>query len=267
MEKEFGSDPRFILEKSTENLGFAGGNNALAKIARGRYLLLLNPDTVVLDGALDTLVDFADAHPEHRIWGGRTVFEDGSLNPWSCWGPYSLWSIFTASVGLRAMFSRTAMFDPRSYGGWQRDTVREVAVVTGCLFLIDRAAWEQLGGFDPEFFMYGEETDLCMRAVRELGARPIITPEATIIHHGGASEKVFEDKIIRLLDAELRLHRRNFSPIKFMMAHRMTLIGVWIRSTVYSLWNTLRGRKEKAAWRGIWKRRVEWAYRSKAKAQ
>ena len=259
VEEEFGDDPRFRIRKSTENLGFAGGNNELAKEARGRYLLLLNPDTVVLDGALDKLVDFAESHPEHRIWGGRTIFEDGTLNPWSCWGPYTLWSIFSASIGLRAIFPRSAVFDPRSYGGWQRDTVREVAIVTGCLFLIDRSAWEQLGGFDSEFFMYGEETDLCMRATREFGARPIITPDATIIHHGGASEKIFEDKVIRLLDAEVRLFRRNFSTLKFMIAYRMTLFGVWFRATGYAMLNTIRGRKEQAVWRGIWKRRAEWA--------
>lgn len=262
IQAEFGTDPRFVLKQSKANLGFAGGNNSIAAEARGRFLLLLNPDTVVLEQALDHLVDFAIAHPENKIWGGRTVFEDGSLNLGSCWGPYTLWSVFTASYGLRAMFPRWGIFYPRLLPHWKRDTVREVASVTGCLFLIERETWKQLDGFDPEFFMYGEETDLCMRATKEVGARPIITPDATIIHHGGASENVFEDKKVRLLDSEVRLYRRHWSPMKFGIAIRMTLLGIWLRSTISSTRLFLTGSRGENMWRNIWRRRAEWASRS-----
>ena len=77
--------PQARLIASPENLGFAEGNNVAAQEARGEYLLLLNPDTLVLRGSLDRLLDFARAEPGAGIWGGRTLFADGRLNPSSCW--------------------------------------------------------------------------------------------------------------------------------------------------------------------------------------
>ena len=266
IESEFGSDPRFVLIESHKNLGFAGGNNLAVEKASGDFLLLLNPDTVVLDRALDALVDFARERPKHRIWGGRTLFADGSLNPYSCWGPYTLWSIFTASVGFRKLFPKSAIFNPRAMVSWKRDSIREVAIVTGCLFLIDRSLWDELKGFDPEFFMYGEEADLCMRA-SALGARPIITPKSTIIHYAGASEHVRADKLARLLDAEVRLFRRNMSSPAFKLALWMTKSGVALRAaTMWSL-KTLGIRKGQSVWGTLWNRRSEWSSGSHRNAE
>ena len=77
--------PQVELIRSEKNLGFAAANNLAARHANSDWLLLLNPDTVVLDGAIDKLVAFADTHPEFSIFGGRTLFADRSLNPFSCW--------------------------------------------------------------------------------------------------------------------------------------------------------------------------------------
>ena len=255
---EFGSDPRFVLIESHENLGFAGGNNLAAKNASGDFLLLLNPDTVVLDNALDSLVDFALERPRHRIWGGRTLFADGSLNPYSCWGPYTLWSIFTASAGLRKLFPNSSLCNPRAMVYWERDSIREVAIVTGCLFLIDRPLWDELEGFDPEFFMYGEEADLCMRA-QAVGAKPIITPDSTIIHYAGASENVRVDKLARLLDAEVRLYRRNMSSPAFKIALWMTKSGVALRAVAMWFLTKLKIRNTESVWGALWQRRSEWS--------
>ena len=258
IKSEFGDDHRFTLIESQENLGFAGGNNLAAQEASGDFLLLLNPDTVVLDRALDALVDFAYERPESRIWGGRTLFADGSLNPYSCWGPYTLWSIFTANTGLRKLFPKSTLCNPRAMVSWPRDSVRTVAIVTGCLFLIDKPLWDELKGFDPEFFMYGEEADLCMRA-HVHGARPIITPKATIIHYAGASEHVRVDKLARLLDAEVRFFRRNMSPFSFKLALLMTKGGVALRAIVMWCLARLRIRKSTSVWETLWNKRSEWS--------
>ncbi len=186
------------LIASPENLGFARGNNVAAREATGDYILLLNPDTLVLDHAIDRLVAFAGRVPEAGIWGGRTLYDDGSLNPFSCWGRMTAWSLTCRLLGLTAIFRSSEFFNPEVYGAWPRDSEREVDIVTGCLFLIARETWDRLGGFDPAFVMYGEEVDLCLRA-RAAGLRPAITPEATIIHYRGASEKVRSDKMVRLL--------------------------------------------------------------------
>jgi GT2 family glycosyltransferase len=254
IEQEFGHDSRFRLISSRENLGFAGGNNKLATMATGEFLLLLNPDTVVLDKAIEKLVDFSRATPAHLIWGGRTVYPDGSLNSSNCWGDHSLWMLLSSALGLSHMFPNSAVFSPRSYPKWDRKGVREVGVVTGCFLLLSRASWEALGGFNPEFMMYGEEIDLCLRARSELGAKPICTGAAEIIHYGGASDPYSADKVIRLLLADLRLFYRHWSGLKFQLARMLLLLRISVRVIA----SGLRGDPQ-SVWKEVWKRRREWS--------
>ena len=204
------ADVRLIA--SDENLGFALGCNRAAEEARGEFLLLLNPDTVVHEGAVDNLLAFARAHSEHGLYGGRTLDPDGSVNPGSCWGAPTLWSLFCFATLLTSAFKRTRLFDPESLGGWKRDTVREVDIVTGCLLLAPRALWEQLGGFDTRFFMYGEDADLSLRAAA-LGYRPAITPDAVVTHEIGVSSAAREDKLMLLFHGKTTLLRYRAAPI------------------------------------------------------
>ena len=84
---------------------------------RGKYILLLNPDTVVINGAVDTLIGCVKNHPQSLIWGGRTVFEDGSLNPASAWSRQTVWSLFSQACGLTFVLRRTTLFNPgRNWG-------------------------------------------------------------------------------------------------------------------------------------------------------
>jgi N-acetylglucosaminyl-diphospho-decaprenol L-rhamnosyltransferase len=184
IEEEFGE--RLTLICSEENLGFARANNLAAELARGEYLLLLNPDTEVLDRAIDRLLEFARTRPRAGIWGGRTLFADRTLNPASCWQRITPWSTVCMATGLRAVFKGSELFNPEGIGAWPRDSVREVDIVVGCFLLTRLETWRELGGFDLRYWMYGEEADLCLRA-RALGCRPVITPEATIVHLVGAS--------------------------------------------------------------------------------
>jgi len=252
IQEEFGSNSCFTIIRSSENLGFACANNEASKHAKGSFLLLLNPDTIILNNAIRAVVDFAGHNPDNGIWGGRTVFADGTLNPASCWGDYTLWWIFCGSTRLYRFFPRSRLFNPRAYPGWMRDSVREVSVVTGCFFLIRRDFWEELEGFHSDFFMYGEEVDLCLRA-RAAGARPIITPDAELVHHGGASEHISCDKIIRLLDAEVRLLRRHWPRWKSWLAELFWKTGICLRAGYERF---LPGTDSK--WRTIWQRRSEW---------
>ena len=258
--QEFGDDPRFKLVASSENLGFAGGNNELATMASGEFLLLLNPDTVVLGRAIEKLVEFSRATPTNLIWGGRTVYSDGSLNASNCWGDHSLWMLLSSALGLAFLFPNSTFFSPRSYPKWDRRGVREVGVVTGCFFLLSRQSWEKLRGFDPDFFMYGEEVDLCLRARAQIGARPICTGEAEIIHHGGASDPPGPDKVIRLLLADLRLFYRHWSRPRFKLARGLLLLRIGVRS----LASRIRGDSD-SVWTEVWKRRREWSGNPKLK--
>lgn len=256
IEREF-TDVRLI--RSPENVGFAAGNNLARRHARGGRLLLLNPDTRVHPGAIDRLFEFSVAHPEAGITGGRTLNEDGSLNPWSCRGRPTPWAMFCQAVGLTTAFRMNPWFDPASLGPWPRDSVREVDVVVGCFLMVGRELWDELGGFDERFFMYGEETDLCLRA-RALGYRPAITPDAVILHHGGASEPAEAPKLVRLLSAYALLFRKHWSPI----ARGFGVAMLWLWAASRAIGGTMIGifsrgaRARGRVWREVWQRRAEW---------
>lgn len=257
IETEFGGRVRLI--RSEDNLGFAGGNNAAAKCAKGEFLLLLNPDTVVLDGAIDKLLAFAAARPDAGIWGGRTVFADGSLNPASCWSRQTLWSLTSQAMGFSSLFRKSSFFNPEGLGGWDREGVRQVDIVSGCFLLIRRDLWDRLDGFHPDFFMYGEEADLCLRA-ESFGACPMVTSEATIVHHGGASEAVRSDKLQRLLAAKCLLLERHFPKSRLGMAK--SLLAAWplTRCLAHSVLSPIRAssRRSSTVWRDVWAHRSVW---------
>ena len=267
--KEFPADayPSLKLVAEETNHGFARAHDVAVPHATAPWLLLLNPDTVVLDHAIDRLLEGAEATPDAGIWGGRTLFADRSLNPTSAWAGVSLWSTACTVTGVSSVFRDSALFNPEGYGGWDRGTPREVDIVTGCFFLIRRADWDRLGGFDPDFVMYGEEADLCHRA-RKLGFRPRIVPEATIVHYGGASETVRADKLIRVIRAKVELAQRHIPAAKRKAAIAMLVRWPWSR---WRAWQALarmgrEGAAEKAAtWGEVWARRDEWRHGVRSK--
>jgi len=264
-----GSAPSIVAQFPTvrlmalkENIGFAPANILAITAARGRRILLLNPDTVVLDNAIERLVRFADQNPSHGIWGGRTLNADRSLNPSSCWRRMTVWGLFCSTFGLSHMMPNSSIFNPESYGGWDRSSEREVDIVSGCFFLIDRSLWDQLQGFDPVFFMYGEEADLCLRA-QKVGARPIVTPCATIIHYGGASTASTLKQRILLLKGKATLMKRHWRPFGRALGRLLFLLSTVIRWWAYWLASRLSERpnlKHVAdEWRTVWQRRSEWS--------
>ena len=227
----FGADGRVELLRSDENLGFARANNLVAETADTDYLLLLNPDTECHEGAVDNLMRFARETPQAGIWGGRTVFPDGSLNIASCWMRITLWSVVCRTFGLDSLFRRSELFNPEAMGDWRRDSVREVDIVVGCFMLIPRALWQRLGGFDLKYFMYGEEADLCLRAARE-GCRPMITPDAQIMHIVGAAAGQRSDKRISVLRARATLIRDHWPAWQVPIGLGLMWLGAGLRRLV-----------------------------------
>jgi len=251
--------PQVVLMAESENHGFAKATNISVERARGRYVLLLNTDTVVLDRAIDRLVAFADAHPAARIWGGRTLFEDGRLNPDSVWGRITPWSVFCMATGLAKLFNRSELMNPECYGSWQRNTVRQVDIVQGAFMLIERSFWNELGGFDLAFFMFGEEADLAARA-RARGARPLMNPDATIIHYGGRSTKQFAKRIVYVIGGRIGLIKRHFAPMWRPLGVGLTVFWVWWRAACYGLAARIsKGHAGQAhEWQTAWNQRHLW---------
>lgn len=249
------SFPSIQLIESTENLGFAGGVCKGVEYAQGTYLLLLNPDTLVLEGAIDKLLSFAQQHPQNGIWGGVTLNNDLSLNTQHAWSKPDFSSLLFSALGLTKLFNTSCLFNNANYGCWQRDTVKEVDILSGCFFLITRQVWEQLGGLDPTFFMYAEEADLCLRAKAQ-GYQPIVTPDARIIHHGGVSHARFSGKLIKLLKGKVELINRHISEWKRPIYKSLLWLYVFNK---YALYRLFKPKSEQTReWQTVYQARSNW---------
>lgn len=251
--------PEVKLVRSPDNLGFAAANNAAVAQTNTPWLLLLNPDTETHPGAVETLLDFAKANPAAGIVGGRTVFPDGSLNIASCWNKMTVWSLFCRATGLSRVLSGSRLFNPEAIGDWKRDTVREVDIVVGCFLLTSRDLWNRLGGFRTKYFMFGEEVDLCLRAA-QLGYRPMITPDAQIVHHVGASYAASEERIVKVLKGRVTIIRDHWGGMRAPLGIGLLLIWAGMRSLVRSIGRTggTNARKTPDPWVSVWHRRREW---------
>lgn len=255
--------PEVRLIRSPENLGFAAANNLAADSARGRFLLLLNPDTIVIEQAVDRLAAFAVEHPSAGVCGGRTLYADRSLNPTSCWRRFDLWTLVCSIAGTTLLFPSSRAFNPEPYGRWRRDTVREVDIVTGCWLLIERALWQRLGGFAKKYFMYGEDADLCLRA-RAAGAKPMITPAATIIHFGGGADPYRPAKFVAIFKAKVSLMDDHWPRWQRPIGKAIYPLYPLTRAVAYGLAATILRREslrtKAALWREVWRRRNEWRF-------
>lgn len=250
--------PDLELIRSEENVGFAEANNRIAETASTEWLLLLNPDTETHPRAVENLLTFGKAHPEAGIVGGRTVFPDGSLNIASCWHRMTPWSLLCSATGLARLFSSSPLFNVEAIGGWKRDSVRHVDIVVGCFFLIRTSLWCELGGFQRRYFMYGEETDMCLRAGK-LGYRPMITPDAQIMHLVGASMALREDKLVKVLRSKSTLIRDHWRPALAPLG--IALLWLWAAarrasSMVRAVVSQDKGRS--AQWKAVWQQRHDW---------
>jgi N-acetylglucosaminyl-diphospho-decaprenol L-rhamnosyltransferase len=249
--------PQVRLIRNPGDFGFARANNIAMEFVDTEWVLLLNPDTEVHQNAISNLLAFSKNHPEAGITGGRTVFPDGSLNIASAWNKMTPWSLFCSFTGLSVVFSQTTFFNPEAIGGWKRDTERRVDIVQGSFLMIPSALWRRLGGFHPRYFMYGEEADLCLRAAA-LGYRPMITPNAQIMHLGGAAAP----KAVRIL----QLWRSKATLVRGHWPSPLVPVGLcelWLccatRRLASLAASKLSGRSNRDdVWREMWEKRNDW---------
>ena len=248
--------PQVNLIALEENIGFGRAVNLAAEIASGDHVLLLNPDTEVRPGALDALLRFARAHPRAGLVGGRTLTDEGATEPSSCWGRPTRWSTFCFATGLSTAFSRSPRFNPESMPGWARDDSREVGVITGCLLLASMDTWRALGGFDPRFFMYGEDTDLSLRA-RAAGYHPMITPEAEVVHTIGASSARTNRRVM-IMRGKATVAVKHWPGLQGRLMVSLLAAGVGLRAGLDAAARAVRRGGDESEWAGTWKRRSEW---------
>jgi len=177
--------PQVRLIENGANLRFAKGNNVGIQASRGEYVLILNPDTVIHEGALDGLVEFADKRPEAGAFGCRVLNADGTYQGciWPFPTPRSEW---IKSLGLKPLGYVSEWFHTGAYVKWQGETERAVGYPAGCCLMVRGEILKRLGGFDDRFFYYYEETDLCRR-IWNAGYPVLYTPTVSITHLIGSS--------------------------------------------------------------------------------
>jgi GT2 family glycosyltransferase len=240
---------RTILNSA--NRGFAAGNNQGIKVARGRYVLLLNPDTLILDGAIDTCVAYADTLKDVGVLGCQ-VLEDETTIQKTCFKFPSPLNILLNALGLTAKFPKSRFFGRAKMGWWDRRDEREVDVVSGMFMLVRRQALERVGPMDERYFMFAEEADWCYRFWR-MGWRCLFTPRARIMHlEGGGrstqrSPAVSTKMYVQLQKSLLLFHRKNRGLLSWTCAKLVYLAAMAYRLIVCALM-TLLGKGE--AWRG-----------------
>lgn len=171
---------------SKENLGFGKGCNLAEKRATKPYLFFINPDTVVSRDSFTKVLDFMEEHPESGTVGCRILNEDGTLQ-WACRRSFpTIVSAVSKTIGLAALFPKNKTLASYNMTYADPDEVTEVDAISGSFFCMRRDLYEKLGGFDEDFFMYGEDLDLCFRA-KVAGCKNYYTPSTNILHFKGQS--------------------------------------------------------------------------------
>jgi GT2 family glycosyltransferase len=224
--------PQVILIENSENRGFAAANNQGIAIAKGRYVLLLNPDTVILDHAINKTLYFADAHPESAVVGCRVLNPDRTLQP-TCFMFPSILNMLLSSTYLYKLFPKNRFFGRERMTWWSRNDIREVDVVTGCFMLVQREAIEQVGLLDERYFIYGEETDWCYR-FKHADWKVMFTPCANIIHLGGQStQKKATAMVVQLRKSILQFMKKYHSPFIYRIACLLTVTFLAVRLPIW----------------------------------
>ncbi|MCS7176548.1 MAG: glycosyltransferase [Candidatus Kapabacteria bacterium] len=197
------------------NIGFGKANNIGIAQARGRYILLLNPDTLVHPNALRTLLDYMAHHPEVGIAGCRVLNADGTFQETCRRGFPTPWVSFTRLFGLERLAPRSRLFARYAQRFRPEDEVGYAEVISGAFMLCRRELLQELGGFDPEYFLYGEDVDLCYRAHRA-GWRIGYVGTATVVHFKGESARRTTTDVIHHFYDAMRIFVRQYygrSPI------------------------------------------------------
>ncbi len=222
------------------NLGFGKGNNLLADHARGRFLLLLNPDTIPDGSEIDGLLAFAKATPHGVAWGGRTVFPDGSVDFGSHQATISPLNAWLSAIGL-SRWRRGAL----TLG----DTApRSVDVISGAFLMTTVADWRTVGGFDPRFFMYAEEVDLCRRLARS-GRRLLVDPSIRLVHDGQSGDPFSASRRLQMFRGNVTFARKHYGPIGAGLVCSGMFVGELRRFVQYALQSAVRPTRRSVALR------------------
>ena len=177
--------PQVKLIKNDQNLGFAKANNIGIRESSGRYVGLINSDATVLGNCLGPLANYLDQHPDVGNVGPRILNQDMTLQS-SCRRFPTIWNNFCEASGLSKVFRRSSFFSGEHMFFFPHDRESDVNVLVGCFWMVRKAAFEDVGLLDEDFFIYAEDVDWCRRCWNA-GWRIVFFPYAQAIHYRGGS--------------------------------------------------------------------------------
>jgi N-acetylglucosaminyl-diphospho-decaprenol L-rhamnosyltransferase len=222
--------PVRIVEQ--ENRGLAAGWNRGIRETSAPFLLVLNADAWLVDGAAERLAAFADEHERAGFVAPRLLNPDGSLQP-SVRAFPTPWRLATEYLFLRKLAPRSRALNAFYGAGFRHDEVREIDFAKAAGFLLRRSAFDEVGPFDEDFFLFSEETDWCYR-LREAGWKSYFYPGAEIVHVGGASWRA---ESATLFTEQVRGHLRFLAKHRGRKtadrARRVLLAGLRLRSLIF----------------------------------
>jgi GT2 family glycosyltransferase/lipopolysaccharide/colanic/teichoic acid biosynthesis glycosyltransferase len=218
--------PHVQLIANTTNLGFAKANNIALKKARGKFLLLINPDTIVQEDTIRVMVEFLQNHPEVGLAGCKILNPDGSFQPACRRGFPTPWVAFTKIFGLSRLFPKTKLFGKYNLTYLNTGETYPVDAVSGSFMMVRKETFEQVGGLDESYFMYGEDLDWCYR-IRQAGWRIFYVHSTQIIHYKGESTRRSSlDEIHMFYNAMHLFVEKHFQSSKFFNIILRLSIGV-----------------------------------------
>lgn len=182
--------------RNHKNLGFAKANNQAIKYCKGDYILFLNPDTIVKERTIRSLVEYLESHPDVGIVSPKIFSPQGKL----CLSCGKKLNIYSTLIELSGLYKFLPSLGKHRFANWDYDQTKDVDWVSGVCFLTRKSVLEKVRGFDEVFFMYAEDVDLCLR-VKDVGYRVVFNPNAEIIHYGGQSRQRL---IVKSLEANYK---------------------------------------------------------------
>ncbi len=227
--------PAAKLVRLSKNVGFGRANNLGLQQCRGRFVLLLNPDVLLSAGSLAKLADFMLVRPDVGAVGPRVRRPDNSLD---LAGRRAFPTPATALyrfTGLNRLFPKSRRFNRYNLGYVREDTTHEIDAGTAACLLVRRAAIDRVGLFDPDYFMYGEDLDLCFR-LKTAGWKVFYLPAAEAIHvKGAATRQAAMRMLFEFHRAMWTFHHKHYAEDLPAFANGLVWAGIWIRWAVLSL--------------------------------
>jgi hypothetical protein len=248
LEEAFGND--IVLIASKANLGFAAGNNRGLEAARGRWLLLLNPDTEIHDDAITRTLRYAESKPDAGVVGVRCLNPDGSQQS-TLFRDKRVFDFVINVIVPNRIMRRSRLLGRSRYTGIDLDQEQCVEVVAGCYMFVPRAAYEEVGGMDERFFMYGEESEWCHR-IRSTGRSVWYCPDASILHYGGVSaDRHPAEMNLAMAHSTIMLVRQTRGPVAAYVANLAMLLRDAPRALLWPVYRAIKKTADTTVGQGL----------------